>query len=73
MNNLIEFKLAGSQYIELKNLLKVSGFCQTGGAAKAAVEQGEVLVDGVLEKRKGLKLKPGQIVTFMKKQIKVIA
>ena len=69
---MIEFKLNGSEYIELKNLLKVSGLCETGGIAKIAIENGEVLIDGSVENRKGLKVKPGQIVTYKKKQIKVI-
>jgi ribosome-associated protein len=72
MSNIIEFKLEGSEYIELKNLLKVSGLCDTGAAAKHAIEQGEVLVNGSAETRKGLKLRPGQLVSYAKKQIKVI-
>ncbi|MES3039398.1 MAG: RNA-binding S4 domain-containing protein [Bdellovibrionota bacterium] len=72
MNN-IEFKLNGTEYIELKNLLKVSGLCDTGGAAKGAIEQGEVQVDGVVETRKALKVKPGQIVVFKSDTIKVLA
>jgi ribosome-associated protein len=69
MSNTIEFKLEGTEYIELKNLLKVSGLCETGGAAKAAIDEGQVSVDGVPEKRKGLKLKPGQVVSYLKKKI----
>lgn len=72
MNNPYEFKLNGSEYIELKNLLKVSGLCDSGGEAKTVIDQKKVLVDGVLETRKGLKVKAGQIVTFKGKQIKVV-
>ena len=72
MNNIIEFKLGESEYIELKNLLKVSGLCGTGGEAKVAIDQGEVFVDEKLETRKGCKVKSGQVVTFKKKSIKVI-
>jgi ribosome-associated protein len=68
-----EFKLNGSEYIELKNLLKVSGLCDTGGAAKSVIENQEVKVDGVLETRKGLKVKPGQVISYKNKQIKVTA
>jgi ribosome-associated protein len=67
----IEFKLDGSEYIELKNLLKASGLCDTGAIAKHAIEQGQVLVDGAQETRKGRKIRPGQIVSFENKQIKV--
>lgn len=73
MSNTVEFKLAGHEHIELKNLLKVSGLCSTGGAAKAVIEQGEVTVDGSVETRKGLKLKPGQVIVYKKHQIKVVA
>ena len=72
MNNHIEFELEGSEYIELKNLLKVSGLCDTGGAAKVAIEQGEVLVDGVVDTRKGLKVRANQVVSYKGKSIKVL-
>ena len=72
MNSTIEFRLGGSDYIELKSLLKVSGLCGTGGEAKVAIEQGEVFVDGKLETRKGFKVKCGHTVTFKKKAIKVL-
>jgi len=72
MSTITEFQLDGSEYIELKNLLKVSGLCATGGAAKNAIEQGQVKVDGQPETRKGLKLKPGQVVSFGKEQIKIV-
>lgn len=72
MNKIIEFELNGSEYIELKNVLKVSGLCETGGEAKAAIEQGEVLVDEKIETRKACKIKSGQIVNFKKKIIKII-
>lgn len=72
MNTIIEFELEGSNYIELKNLLKASGLCDTGGTAKLAIEQGLVMVDGATETRKGCKVKSGQTVLFGKKQIRVL-
>ncbi len=71
-NKNIEFELNGSEYIELKNLLKVSGLCDTGGAAKTAIDQGQVQVDGAVDTRKGLKVRTGQIVTFKGNTIKVL-
>lgn len=68
----MEFKLSGSDYIELKNLLKVTGLCETGGEAKMAIEQGSVLVDDKLETRKAYKVKSGQLVTFNKKSVMVL-
>ena len=72
MSTPIDFALEGSEYIELKNLLKVSGLCDTGGGAKNVIEQGQVLVDGVKETRKGLKVKSGQVVSFGGKQVRVL-
>jgi ribosome-associated protein len=68
----IEFNLDGHDYIELKNLLKVSNLCDSGGAAKFAIDQGQVSVDGIVETRKALKVKAGQTVTFQGKTIKVV-
>lgn len=72
MDTITEFQLNGSEYIELKNLLKVSGLCESGGESKMVIEQGQVLVDDKLETRKGLKLKSGQVVTYKKKRITII-
>jgi ribosome-associated protein len=65
------FNLEGTEYIELKNLLKVSGICRTGGAAKAAIEEGLVSVDGVKETRKGLKVKVGQVASLGPQSVRV--
>ena len=51
-------------YIQLDQLLKATGLCGTGGEAHAAVESGQVLVDGHTETRKRAKLRPGQTVTY---------
>ena len=32
-----EFKLEGHEFIELNNLLKVTGLCESGGEAKTAI------------------------------------
>jgi len=49
-------------YIELIKLLKAAGLCDTGGAAKIAVDEGYVKVDGVPESRKRCKIRKGQVV-----------
>lgn len=68
----MEFSLEGSPFIELKDLLKICGLCDSGGEAKAAISEGQVTVDGQTETRKGCKIKSGQSVTFQKKTIQVI-
>jgi len=69
----MEFELEGSEYIELKNLLKVSGLCDNGAAAKAAISEGKVTVDGQIETRKACKIKNGQTITFQGKTVRVLA
>ncbi|GAB4486594.1 MAG: ribosome-associated protein YbcJ [Thermodesulfovibrionales bacterium] len=59
-----EFKLEGREFIELCDLLKVTGFCETGGMAKVAISSGLVKVDGVVELRKRCKVRSGSVVEF---------
>jgi ribosome-associated protein len=55
----IEFELE-SDYVELNQLLKLVGLCDSGGAGKALVASGAVLVDGQPEGRKTCKIRAGQ-------------
>lgn len=57
----ISFELEG-EYVELNQLLKLTGICDSGGAGKQIVAQGDVMVDGVVELRKTCKVRAGQIV-----------
>jgi len=50
--------------IELCQFLKFGGLCDSGGAAKQAIGEGRVLLNGVVETRKGRKLAPGDRVTL---------
>ena len=59
--NKLDFSLNGP-YIELNQLLKLSGLCDSGGAGKLIVASGDVKVDGKTELRKTCKIKAGQIV-----------
>lgn len=59
----IPFVLA-TEFIELFKLLKVTGLCESGGAAKYAISQSEVKVDGQVETRKACKIRHGQQVEF---------
>jgi len=73
MSDFQEFKLEGKEYIELKNLLKVTGVCSSGGAAKTAIEFGSVTVDGLVETRKAFKVRAGHTVAHEGNTIKVLA
>lgn len=68
----IEFHLRG-EFVELCNLLKLAGVCDSGGAGKALVAEGLVSVDGKLESRKTAKIRAGQMVTLGDVSIRVIA
>ncbi|TCS38531.1 ribosome-associated protein [Paucimonas lemoignei] len=57
----IHFALKGD-YIELNQLLKLAGLCDSGGAGKMLVASGAVKVDGQSESRKTCKIHGGQIV-----------
>jgi ribosome-associated protein len=47
-----EFRLEGKEYIELNDLLKVTGLFDSGGMAKTAITDGLVTVDGRPELRR---------------------
>jgi len=68
----LHFELT-ADYIELNNLLKIMGLCDSGGAGKMLVAQGNVRVDGQLELRKTCKIRAGQIVRIGDVQIDVQA
>ena len=52
-----------AEYVELNQLLKLIGLCESGGAGKLLVAEGRVSVDGVIETRKTAKIRAGQVVT----------
>ncbi|MFN6117232.1 MAG: RNA-binding S4 domain-containing protein [Flavobacteriales bacterium] len=66
------FDLRG-EYIELNQLLKLTGVCESGGQGKQLVAEGLVLVDGQVELRKTRKIRPGQVVRFQDLEIEVVA
>ena len=51
-------------FIELNQLLKLTGLCDSGGAGKQLVASGAVRVDGTVELRKTCKIHAGQRVTL---------
>lgn len=61
-----------TEFIELFKLLKATGFCESGGAAKFAISRGEVTVDGEVETRKARKVRRGQSVEFSGQVVRVV-
>jgi ribosome-associated protein len=68
----VSFELNG-EFIELNQLLKVVGLCDSGGAGKVLVASGDVKVDGKQELRKTAKIRAGQRVTIGDVHISVVA
>ncbi|MDP5007509.1 MAG: RNA-binding S4 domain-containing protein [Glaciimonas sp.] len=68
----LKFTIDG-EYVELNQLLKLTGACDSGGAGKAIVASGAVSVDGEIELRKTCKIRAGQIVLLGDISIRVVA
>lgn len=68
----IEFPLE-RDHVELNQLLKLAGLCDSGGAGKAIVASGAVFVDGVVELRKTCKIRADQTVELDGHVIRVVA
>ncbi len=71
MTTRIDFQL-DRDYIELNQLLKLTGVCDSGGAGKALVAGGMVSANGITELRKTRKIHAGDVVTFQDVEIRVI-
>jgi ribosome-associated protein len=69
----LRFDLDQHDHVELNQLLKLTGICDSGGAGKAVVASGVVTVDGVVELRKTCKIRVGQIVRVGDSEIRVVA
>lgn len=68
----ITFAVRG-EYIQLDQLLKATGLCESGGAAHAAIAEGRVKVDGAVDTRKRAKMRPGQVVTIGDEEVVLVA
>lgn len=60
-------------HVELNQLLKLVGICDSGGAGKVLVASGVVKVDGKVELRKTCKIRAGQTVRIGDNRIDVVA
>jgi len=68
----VTFAVRG-EYIQLDQLLKATGLCESGGAAHAAIAEGRVRVDAAVDTRKRAKLRPGQRVTIGGESVELVA
>jgi ribosome-associated protein len=60
------------EFVELNQLLKLAGLCDSGGAGKRLVAGGAVRVDGAVELRKTAKIRAGQRVRVGEVEIRVV-
>lgn len=60
-----------TEYIKLDQLLKFSGLADTGGIAKEIIQNGEVLVNGEVETRRGKKIRKEDVVEFRGEKVVV--
>lgn len=60
-----------TEYIKLDQLLKFSGLADTGGIAKEVIKNGEVLVNGEIETRRGKKIRKEDVVEFRGEKVVV--
>jgi ribosome-associated protein len=62
-----------AEFVEISQLLKLSGLVDSGGAGKNLVASGVVSVDGKKELRKTAKIRAGQVVSVGDVRITVTA
>ena len=55
--------------VELYKILKFEGMTSSGGEAKLVIEQGRVIVNGAVEKRKRKKIVSGDIIEFADEKV----
>lgn len=68
----IDFDL-DREFVELNQLLKLTGIADSGGRGKQIVASGAVSVDGAVELRKTAKIRAGQTVRIDAIEIRVRA
>ena len=59
------------QMIRLGQLLKIAGVVDDGGQARGLIEDGQVSVDGDVERRRGRQVRPGSTVELGETRILV--
>ncbi|RIA64836.1 S4 domain protein YaaA [Anaeroplasma bactoclasticum] len=60
-----------TEYIELQQLLKMEDYISSGGQAKYYLMENEVLVNGVIETRRGRKLRANDVIKIGKEEYQI--
>jgi ribosome-associated protein len=58
--------------IRLGQLLKLAGVVADGAMARMVIENGEVTVDGTPVLRRGVQVRPGQVVEYAGQSVRVV-
>jgi len=58
--------------IELYKILKFEGMVDSGGEAKAVIDDGQVLVNGVVETKKSKKIVSGDVIEFQQQIMRIM-
>ena len=61
-----------TEFIKLGQALKLAGLVSSGVDAKMLIGDGQILVDGKVETRRGRKLFGGEVIEFEGNKIKVV-
>lgn len=69
---MIEVKIH-SEYILLGQMLKFSGIIGNGGEAKSFLSANLVLVNGLLDQRRGKKLYPGDVIEVLNRKYVIVS
>jgi ribosome-associated protein len=70
MTGAIDFTLRG-EHITLDALLKATGLASSGGDAKVQIADGRVSVNGDMERRRGRKVRAGDVVAVGAQRVQV--
>jgi ribosome-associated protein len=70
MSDAIEVPITG-EMIRLGQLLKLAGVVDDGSQARTLIENGEVSVDGEVDRRRGRQVRPGALVALGQTRILV--
>lgn len=60
------------EYIKLGQALKAAGLVSSGLEAKEVITDGQVLVNGEVDTRRGKKLYEGDVVAFQGEEVKIV-
>ncbi len=64
--------LINHEPVELYKILKFEGIVDSGAAAKAVIDEGNVMVNGNIETRRRNKIKSGDLIEVGSEQYKIV-